>query len=71
MQAWQLGELTLYQYDIPPEIFDTSLSTSTNGPINAEFAGDQINKNASEILIGLDEYQALKVLARILNLRSA
>ena len=46
VQAWQLGKLILYQYDLPiQKSFDASLSTHPlNGPINAEFAGDQINK---------------------------
>ncbi len=63
VQAWQLGKLTLYQYDLPiQKSFDASLSTHPlNGPINAEFAGDQINKERQrEILIGTNEYQAFE-----------
>ncbi len=63
VQAWQLGDLTLYQYDLPiQKPFDTSLSMHPlNGPINAEFAGGQINKERQrEILIGTNEYQAFE-----------
>ena len=55
VQAWQLGDLALYQYDLSMEKGDSDYFApmlDQNDPINAQYAGKKINAHQREAVIG-------------------